>query len=73
MDFIDLFFSYGRLILMVIIYIIPIIVGCYLFRHYKEISVGTKVIWFVILLITNYIGLIGLYIYLNTKKNEVRK
>ena len=49
-------------------YIIPIIVGCYLFRHYKEISVGTKVIWFVILLITNYIGLIGLYIYLNTKK-----
>ena len=62
MDFIDLFFSYGPLILMVII------VGCYLFRHYKEISVGTKVVWFVILLITNYIGLIGLYIYLNTKK-----
>lgn len=64
----NFFYSFAPLIIVIIGYIVPIIIGYSLLKAQKNISTKNKVIWYIILLVTNYIGLIGLYIFLNTRK-----
>lgn len=61
-------FNYGPLVIVLIVYIVPLIVGYKLFQAHKNIPTATKVVWYIILLLSNFLGLIGLYTYLSTKK-----
>jgi hypothetical protein len=56
------------IILVLAIYIvIPITLVWYLFLKNKA-SISEKWIWMIIILITNYIGVLGYYIYVSNKK-----
>lgn len=70
MNFSDFFFGFIPLIIVILIYILPIIIGYSLFKNHNDITTKNKIIWYLILFITNYIGLIGLYIFLNTQKKK---
>lgn len=62
----EFIFSYGPL-LVAVLYLLPIIIGVLLMKQRSEISLKERLLWCLILIVTNYLGLIGLLIYLKKK------
>lgn len=62
-------FSYGPLLFVAVLYLLPVIIGLQLMKRSGITSVKEKLLWCCILAFTSYLGLIGMMIY--SKRHSV--